>query len=139
MPSHSVPPDPLFVCSVNACLPCALHRGPFPFSRPVSLSDLRRPSISVRVCLWCTWALLPPRRALRRAYPMSLSSLAVGKYLVTPLARITATGDYAASVSIRRGMHDRVFRFIPRFDNQGLAMQYALAQGRSMVLQNQLV
>ena len=70
---------------------------------------------------------------------MTLSSLTVGKYLVTPLARITASGDYAASVSIRRGMHDRVFRLIPRFDDQGHAMQYALAQGRTMVLQNQLV
>ena len=70
---------------------------------------------------------------------MNLSSLTVGKYLVTPLARITATGDYAASVSIRQGMHDRIFRFIPRFDSQGLAMQYALSQGRTMVLSNQLV
>ncbi|RYF52623.1 MAG: hypothetical protein EOO27_28150 [Comamonadaceae bacterium] len=70
---------------------------------------------------------------------MTLSSLTVGKYLVTPLARITPSGDFAASVSIRRGMHDRIFRFIPRFDSQGLAMQYALTQGQTMVLQNQLV
>ena len=82
---------------------------------------------------------LPGTQGVPLSSYMTLSSLTVGKYLVTPLARITSTGDYAASVSIRRGMHDRIFRFIPRFDSQGHAMRYALAQGRTMVLNNQLV
>jgi hypothetical protein len=62
----------------------------------------------------------------------------VGKYLVTPMTRLIETGQYAASVSIRRGMHDRVFRLIPRFDSAARAARYALAQGRRFVLSNQL-
>ncbi|MFT3777819.1 MAG: hypothetical protein QM772_05995 [Ottowia sp.] len=62
----------------------------------------------------------------------------VGKYLVTPMTKLTETGQYAVSVSIRRGMHDRVFRFIPLFDSAVRATGYALAQGRRLVLDNQL-
>ena len=62
----------------------------------------------------------------------------VGKYLVTPMTRLTDTGEYAASVSIRRGMHDRVFRLIPRFQSAAQAAGYALAQGHHLVLNNQL-
>lgn len=62
----------------------------------------------------------------------------VGKYLITPMAKLTETGQYAASVSIRRGMHDRVVRLIPRFNSAAQAAQYALAQGRQLVLHNQL-
>ena len=62
----------------------------------------------------------------------------VGNYLVTPLTKVTDTGRYAASVSIRRGMHDRVFRFVPNFDSAPLAALYALAQGRHFVHSNQL-
>jgi len=62
----------------------------------------------------------------------------VGRYLVTPMTKLTETGQYAASVSIRRGMHDRVFRLIPRFDSAARAAVYALAQGRAFVLNNQL-
>lgn len=62
----------------------------------------------------------------------------VGRYLVTPMTKLTDTGQYAASVSIRRGMHDRVFRLIPRFDTAARAAVYALAQGRAFVLNNQL-
>jgi len=62
----------------------------------------------------------------------------VGRYLVTPMTKLTETGQYAASVSIRRGMHDRVFRLIPRFDSATRAAVYALAQGRAFVLNNQL-
>ncbi len=61
----------------------------------------------------------------------------VGNYLVTPHARVTDAG-VTASVSIRRGMYDRVFRFIPRFASDTQAKQYALAQGRNMVLTHQL-
>ncbi|MFT3720295.1 hypothetical protein [Pseudorhodoferax sp.] len=62
----------------------------------------------------------------------------VGKYLVTPMTQRTDTGQYAASVSIRRGMHDRVFRLVPRFDDAGCAARYALAQGRHFILNDQL-
>lgn len=62
----------------------------------------------------------------------------VGQYLVTPMTKLTDSGQYAASVSIRRGMHDRVFRLIPHFDSAARAARYALAQGRHFVLNNQL-
>lgn len=61
----------------------------------------------------------------------------VGEYIVTPLTKLTDAG-IAASVSIRRGMYDRIFRFVPRFTCDIQAVQYALAQGRSMVQLNQL-
>ncbi|MDQ7973141.1 MAG: hypothetical protein REJ24_11265 [Rhodocyclaceae bacterium] len=54
------------------------------------------------------------------------------------MTKLTESGQYAASVSIRRGMHDRVFRLIPRFDSATRAAVYALAQGRAFVLNNQL-
>lgn len=69
---------------------------------------------------------------------MPQNTFTVGKFLVTPLTKITDSGDYAASVSIRRGMYDRIIRFIPRFQSDALAARYALRQGRSMVLQDQL-
>jgi hypothetical protein len=61
----------------------------------------------------------------------------VGEYIVTPFTKSTVAG-VAASVSIRRGMYDRIFRFVPRFACDVQALQYALAQGRSMVQLNQL-
>lgn len=39
--------------------------------------------------------------------------VSVGHYLITPLTRVTDQGDYAASVSLRRGSYDRVYRFFP--------------------------
>ena len=62
----------------------------------------------------------------------------MGKYLITPMTKLTETGRYAASVSIRRGMHDRVFRLIRCFDSAPRAARYALAQGRHLVLSQQL-
>ncbi|MFT4268690.1 MAG: hypothetical protein QM586_15970 [Xenophilus sp.] len=62
----------------------------------------------------------------------------VGNYLVTPMTKLTESGQYAASVSIRRGMHDRVFRLVPRFDSAARAARYALSEGRHFVLTNQL-
>ncbi|GAA3983759.1 hypothetical protein GCM10022279_03920 [Comamonas faecalis] len=62
----------------------------------------------------------------------------VGGYTVTPLAQSAEQGLFIASVSIRRGMYDRIFRFIPRFASAGQAVQYAMAEGRSLVLCNQL-
>ena len=62
-------------------------------------------------------------------------TFSVGKYLVSPLTRLTDSGDYAASVSIRRGMHDRVLRFIPRFATREAAQRYAVEQGLSWLRQ----
>ncbi|QIL44806.1 hypothetical protein G7045_11320 [Acidovorax sp. HDW3] len=62
----------------------------------------------------------------------------VGDYVVTPLAKSTEQGFFIASVSIRRGVYDRIFRFIPRFSCAAQAAQYALTEGRSLVLSNQL-
>lgn len=66
------------------------------------------------------------------------SSTQVGKFLVTPTIKRIDGGLYAASVSIRRGMHDRVFRLIPRFTDDVRATRYALALGRQLVHRNQL-
>ena len=62
----------------------------------------------------------------------------VGNYVVTPLIKIIGPDLFAASVSIRRGVYDRIFRFIPNFASSAAATQYALAEGRSMVLHNQM-
>ena len=55
--------------------------------------------------------------------------IAVGKYLVSPLAKKQDEGHYAASVSIRSGQgsgtHDRVLRFSGFFDSAAAALQYA--------------
>lgn len=60
---------------------------------------------------------------------LSHNNIAVGKYLVSPLAKPQGTGGYAASVSIRSGRgsatHDRVMRFNGLFDNAAQALQYA--------------
>jgi hypothetical protein len=63
----------------------------------------------------------------------SIPAHSMGRYLVTPMCRLTETGLYQASVSIRRGMHDRIYRFVPRFPTDGRAMRYALEQARSML------
>lgn len=62
----------------------------------------------------------------------------VGDYVVTPLPSLPEQGSFAAAVSIRRGVYDRIFRFIPRFASAAQATQYALAEGRSLVLRQQL-
>jgi hypothetical protein len=55
--------------------------------------------------------------------------LAVGKYLVSPLAKPQGEGRYVASVSIRSGKgsatHDRVMRFSGLFDTAASALHYA--------------
>jgi hypothetical protein len=55
--------------------------------------------------------------------------LAVGRYLVSPLAKAQEAGGFAASVSIRSGSgsatHDRVLRFTGLFDSAASAVQYA--------------
>jgi hypothetical protein len=63
---------------------------------------------------------------------ISEKTFSVGKYLVSPLTRLTDAGTYAASVSIRsghgRGTHDRVFRFAERFATREDARRYAIEQ-----------
>ena len=63
------------------------------------------------------------------------NNIPVGKYLVSPMSRLTPDGDYASSVSIRSGRgsgtHDRIYRFIPRFATHEGARSYALEQGVS--------
>jgi len=60
-------------------------------------------------------------------------SIAVGKYLVSPLITRTDSGRFAASVAIRSGhgsaTHHRVLRFVPRFDTSAKARRYAVDQG----------
>ena len=57
------------------------------------------------------------------------TNIAVGKYLVSPLAKLQAEGQYAASVSIRSGRgsgtHDLVLRFSGLFDSAAAAVHYA--------------
>ncbi|MDD2729279.1 hypothetical protein [Malikia sp.] len=59
-------------------------------------------------------------------------TFSVGKFLVSPFIHFTESGDFAASLSIRSGRGsgtlDRVFRFVPRFNNRDDALQYALNQ-----------
>lgn len=66
-------------------------------------------------------------------------AFSVGKYLVSPLIRLTDSGHYTASVSIRsgsgRGTHDRVFRFVPQFATREGALQYAIDEGHSWLRQ----
>ncbi len=57
----------------------------------------------------------------------------VGKYLVSPLTRRTESGRYAAAVSIRRGTHDRVYRFTPRFATREGARVFAVSEGLSLL------
>ena len=67
------------------------------------------------------------------------NKIAVGKYLVSPLAKDQGEGRYAASVSIRSGKGmssiDRVFRFKSSFSDALAALQYATAEGTSWALQ----
>ncbi len=57
------------------------------------------------------------------------NKIAVGKYLVSPLAKEQGEGRYVASVSIRSGRgsasHDRVLRFSGLFDSAAAALHYA--------------
>jgi hypothetical protein len=57
------------------------------------------------------------------------TQMAVGKYLVSPLAKPQGEGRYIASVSIRSGKgsatHDRVMRFTGLFDSAASALHYA--------------
>ncbi|MDH5204471.1 MAG: hypothetical protein OEY75_10520 [Hylemonella sp.] len=67
------------------------------------------------------------------------NAFTAGKYLVSPLSRLSESGQYLASVSIRsgsgRGTHDRVYRFEPEFSTREGALQYAVAEGHNWLLQ----
>jgi hypothetical protein len=56
-------------------------------------------------------------------------TFSVGDYVVAPFTRHVGPGDYAASVSIRRGLYDRVFRFAPHFESRDAAQRYATREG----------
>jgi hypothetical protein len=62
-------------------------------------------------------------------------TFSVGKYLVSPLTKLTDAGTFAPSVSIRSGKgqatHDRVLRFAERFPTREGARRYAALQGLS--------
>jgi hypothetical protein len=66
---------------------------------------------------------------LQRFMTVLHNNIAVGKYLVSPLAKPQGTGGFAASVSIRSGQgsatHDRILRFVGLFDSAAQAVQYA--------------
>ena len=66
-------------------------------------------------------------------------AFSVGKFLVSPFARITESGDFAASLSIRNGRgsasYDRVFRFVPRFATREGALRYAASQSHELLPQ----
>lgn len=68
-------------------------------------------------------------------------SIAVGKYLVSPLIKTQEDGCFAASVSIRSGQGsgttDRVMRFTPRFGSHAAAVRYAVDQGLGWVSERQ--
>lgn len=68
---------------------------------------------------------------------ISHNNLAIGKYLVSPLAKPLGAGNYAASVSIRSGRgsatHDRVLRFSGLFDSAASAVQYATEHALSWI------
>ena len=63
--------------------------------------------------------------------------IAVGKYLVSPLAKQQGDGRYAASVSIRSGQgsatHDRIMRFSGIFDSAAAAVHYATEHARCWI------
>ncbi|KQP12715.1 hypothetical protein [Pseudorhodoferax sp. Leaf267] len=66
------------------------------------------------------------------------TNISLGKYLVSPLIRMTEAGAYLASVSVRSGRgsgtHDRVFRFADIFPTRESARRYAVEQGLRFVL-----
>ncbi len=61
------------------------------------------------------------------------NSLAIGKYLISPLTREHGDGRFGSAISIRNGSHDRVMRFVPLFDDAITATQYAVEQGLQWV------
>lgn len=55
---------------------------------------------------------------------------AAGKFHISPMTRISESGQFTALVSIRNGMHDRVFRFNPQFSSHEEAVRYAVGEAQ---------
>ncbi len=55
-------------------------------------------------------------------------TITIGKYAITPLSHLLHGGAYCASVSIRRGIYDRIYSFERKFQSQDGADQYAMSQ-----------
>ena len=74
---------------------------------------------------------------IHRMNALMTHSIAVGRFLISPLSRLNDDGHYTASVSIRsgrgQGTHDRVLRFIPTFDSRAAAEHFATRQGMTWV------
>ncbi len=70
------------------------------------------------------------------------TSIAIGKFQVTPIIYLTESGSFAPSVSIRSGTgrasHDRVYRFVARFESHRAAVRYALDQALAWIKQPSL-
>lgn len=64
-------------------------------------------------------------------------SFTVGRYRVSSLTQVSATGVFSAGVSIRsgqgQGTHDRVFRFLPAFSSPASARRYAVREGLAWI------
>ncbi len=73
-------------------------------------------------------------------YPLQELPFSYGKFLISPSARVTDAGDFAPSVSLRRGhgsgTHDKVYRFTHRFASHGGAIDYAIDRGRALAMAN---
>ena len=69
---------------------------------------------------------------------MQNKSIEVGRYLVSPMTKPLTDGGFTAAVSIRSGQgqasHDRVMRFVPRFDSRRAALRYAVREGQAWAL-----
>lgn len=69
-------------------------------------------------------------------FPQQEHSFYIGQTLVSPSARVTDTGHFASSVSLRRGRGsatlDKVFRFTQQFSSHAHAVAYAVRQGREL-------
>ena len=67
------------------------------------------------------------------AYP-TIAPFADGKFLLTPLSRLSGHERYTASLSVRRGRgsqtQDSVYTFKPEFACRHSALAYAAQQGR---------
>ena len=70
---------------------------------------------------------------------LSAPSFSVDKFCLSPFAKLNDAGQYAPSISIRRGQgrasHDRVVRFLPSFATSDEALRYAADHGRRFVQQ----
>ena len=87
------------------------------------------PLVALRLIAWPGLLVLIFMMISHSKTAIHMTRMAVGKYLVSPLAKPQGEGRYAASVSIRSGKgsatHDRVMRFSGLFDSAAQALHYA--------------